>query len=117
MTTPYTPEWKWSLGAQYTIDMGQWGSLTPRLDVSYQAAEFTNPINDPAWNQIPQYTVGNARITYRAPTGGWSAWLSVTNFTNQLYYLTLFDQHSSAGYVNGQPAMPREWSLTVKKTF
>ena len=23
----------------------------------------------------------------------------------------------SAGYVNGQPAMPREWSLTVKKTF
>ena len=117
MKTPYTPDWKWSLGAQYTIDMGQYGTLTPRMDVSYQAAEFTNPINDPKWNQIPQYTMGNARITYRAPTGGWSAWIEVTNFTNQLYYLTLFDLHSSAGYVNGQPAMPREWSMTVKKVF
>lgn len=117
MKTPYTPDWKWSLGAQYTIDMGQYGTLTPRMDVSYQAAEFSNPINDPLWNQIPQYTVGNARITYRAPTGGWSAWLEVTNFTNQLYYLTLFDLHSSAGYTNGQPSMPREWSLTVKKVF
>ena len=94
MKTPYTPDWKWSLGAQYTIDMGQYGTLTPRVDVNYQAAEFTNPINDPYWNQIPQYTVGNARITYRAPSGGWSAWLSVTNFTNQLYYLTLFDTHT-----------------------
>ena len=117
MKTPYTPDWKWSLGAQYTFDMGKWGTLTPRMDVSYQASEFTNPINDPQWNEIPQYTVGNARITYRAPTGGWSAWMEVTNFTNQLYYLTLFDLHSSAGYTNGQPAMPREWSLTVKKTF
>ena len=117
MSTPYTPAWKWSFGAQYLIDMGKWGSLTPRVDVNYQSSEYTNPINDPQWNEIAGYTVGNARITYRAPSGGWSAWLSVSNFTNQLYYLTLFDLHSSAGYVNGQPAMPREWSLTVKKTF
>ena len=117
MSTPYTPEWKWSLGAQYMIDMGGWGSLTPRVDVNYQSSEFTNPINDPAWNEIAGYTVANARLTYRAPTGGWSAWLEVKNLSNELYYLTLFDLHSSAGYVNGQPAMPREWSLTVKKTF
>jgi iron complex outermembrane receptor protein len=117
MKTPYTPDWKWSVGAQYTFDMGQWGTLTPRIDVNYQAAEFTNPINSAVWNQIPQYTVGNARITYKAPSGGWSAWLEVSNFTNQLYYLTLFDTHLSAGYLNGQPAMPREWSLTVKKVF
>jgi iron complex outermembrane receptor protein len=117
MKTPYTPDWKWSLGAQYTIDMGQYGTLTPRMDISYQAAEFTNPINDPYWNQIPQYTVGNARLTYKAPSGGWSAWLEVTNFTDQYYYLTLFDTHLSAGYQNAQPAMPREWSITVKKTF
>jgi iron complex outermembrane receptor protein len=117
MKTPYTPDWKWSIGAQYTFDMGQWGTFTPRIDANYQAAEFTNPINDPNWNQIPAYTVANARFTYRAPTGGWSAWMEVSNFTNKLYYLTLFDTHLSAGYLNGQPAMPREWSLTVKKVF
>jgi iron complex outermembrane receptor protein len=117
MTTPYTPKWKWSLGAQYAFDLGEHGTLTPRIDASYQSSEFANPINDPAWNQIAGYTVFNARLTYRAPTGGWSSWLEVTNFTNKLYYLTLFDLHSSAGYVNGQPAMPRGWSFTIKKTF
>jgi len=117
MTTPYTPEWKWSIGAQYTFDMGGWGTLTPRIDANYQSAEFTNPINDPAWNQIPAYTVANARLTYKALTGGWSAWLQVSNISDKLYYLTLFDTHLGAGYLNGQPAMPREWSLTVKKTF
>ena len=117
MTTPYTPKWKWSIGAQYAFDLGDHGTLTPRIDASYQSSEFTNPINDPAWNQISGYTVMNARLTYRAATGGWSTWLAVTNLTDKLYYLTLFDLHSSAGYVNGQPAMPREWSITVKKTF
>ena len=117
MTTPYTPKWKWSLGAQYTFDLGGMGSLTPRIDANYQSSEFANAVNDPAWNEIAGYTVLNGRLTYRAPTGGWSAWLTVSNLTNKLYYLTLFDSHSSAGYVNGEPAMPREWSVTVKKTF
>ena len=117
MTTPYTPAWKWSVGAQYAFDLGEYGSLTPRIDASYQSAEYTNPINDAAWNQIPAYTVANARITYKAPSGGWSAWLSVSNLTNQFYYVTLFDTHLSAGYKNGQPSIPREWSLTVKKVF
>ena len=117
MTTPYTPEWKGSVGVQYAFDLGDHGSLTPRIDVAYQSSEYTNPINDPVWNQIPDRTIANARITYKAPSGGWSAWLSVTNLTDKLYYLTLFDTHTGAGYLNGQPAMPREWSLTVKKTF
>ncbi len=117
MTTPYTPKWKWSIGAQYTFDVPGKGTLTPRLDASYQSAEFANPINDPLWNEIEGYTVLNGRLTWKSATGGWSTSLAVTNFTNKLYYLTLFDLHSSAGYVNGQPAMPREWSVTIKKTF
>ena len=117
MTTPYTPKWKWSVGAQYAFDLGEHGTLTPRIDANYQSSQYANPINDPAWSQIAGYTVFNARLTYRAPTGGWSSWLEVSNLGNKLYYLTLFDLHSSAGYVNGQPAMPREWSISVKKTF
>jgi iron complex outermembrane receptor protein len=117
MVTPYTPKWKWSVGAQYAFDLGERGSLTPRVDASYQSSVFAAAINDPAWNEIQGYTVFNARLTYRAPTGGWSTWLAVSNFTNKLYYLTLFDNHLAADYVSGQPAMPREWSITVKKTF
>jgi iron complex outermembrane receptor protein len=117
MVTPYTPKWKASVGAQYEIPIGDKGSITPRLDGSYQSSQFSAAINDPAWNEIDGYTVLNARITWRNMEGNWQAALNVTNVTDKLYYLTLFDTHTSAGYVNAQPAMPREWSVTLKHTF
>ncbi len=117
MVTPYTPKTKVSAGAQYEFRMGDLGTLTPRIDVSHQASEFTNPINDATWNQIDAYTVLNGRLTWTDKSGNWQTALSVTNLTNKLYYLTLFDLHTSTGYVNGQPAMPREWLLSVKRSF
>ncbi len=117
MVTPYTPKYKASAGVQYEIPAADKGSVTPRLDVSYQSLIYANPINDKAWNQIDGYTVLNGRVTWRDPKDVWQASLNVTNMTNKLYYLTLFDLHASAGYVNAQPAMPREWSFTVKRNF
>jgi iron complex outermembrane receptor protein len=117
MKTPYTPKTKWSAGAQYEIKLADFGSFTPRLDASHQSSIFTNAINDPLWNQIDAYTVLNARLTWRNKEATWQAALNVTNVTDKLYYLTLFDTHTSAGYVNGQPAMPRQWSVTVKHNF
>ncbi len=117
MATPYTPKWKWSFGVQYEMSMGNSGSLTPRVDATYQSSIFTGPINDPLYNKINGYTVFNGRLTWRAPEGGWQTSLNVSNLTNKLYYLTLFDGHAGGGYTSGQPAMPREWSVTVKKTF
>ena len=117
MVTPYTPKWKWSVGTQYEAPLGDWGSLTPRLDVSHNASQFTNAINSVDWNRINSYTVLNGTLTWRAKDAGWQTSLAVTNITNKLYYLTLFDTHTSAGYTNGQPAMPREWMVTVKRNF
>ena len=117
MTTPYTPKTKWSVGAQYELPIGDKGSITPRVDATHQSEIFSAAINDPLWNQIDAYTVLNARITWRSMDEKWQTALNVTNLTDKLYYLTLFDTHTSAGYVNGQPAMPREWSITVKHNF
>ena len=117
MKTPYTPKSKWSLGTQYEFPLGNAGTLTPRVDASHQSSQFANAINDPLWNEIDGYTVLNARLTWRNTEGSWQAALNVTNVTDKLYYLTLFDLHGSTGYVNAQPAMPREWSFTVKHNF
>jgi iron complex outermembrane receptor protein len=117
MVTPYTPRWKASAGMQYDYQIGDEGTVTPRIDLTYQGEQFANPINDPAWNEIDGYTVLNGRLTWRSKTGTWQSSLNVTNMTNKLYYLTLFDTHTSAGYVNGQPAMPREWSVSLKRYF
>jgi iron complex outermembrane receptor protein len=116
MTTPYTPKWKWSLGAQYEFDLSGKGSLIPRVDVSYQSAIFTNAVNT-ARNRIPAYTTANARLTWRSPNRDWEAAFEVTNLTDKLYYLTKFDLSSLQGVVTGQPALPREWALTVRRNF
>jgi iron complex outermembrane receptor protein len=117
MVTPYTPKWKGSVGAQYEIALGDFGSITPRLDATYQSSQFASAINDRVWNEIDGYTVVNARITWRNKDATWQAALNVSNVMDELYYLTLFDTHTSAGYVNGQPAMPRQWSITLKRNF
>ena len=117
MKTPYTPKNKWSFGTQYEFPVGAVGTITPRFDVTHQSSQFSAAINDPIWNEIDGYTVANARVTWRNTEGDWQAALNVTNLSDKLYYLTYFDTHSSAGYVNGQPAMPREWSITVKHNF
>ncbi len=117
MTTPYNPKWKWSVGAQYEFPVGEIGTLTPRVDVSYQDSVYSNALNGPL-NRIPAYTVGNARLTYRNNKGDWEAAVEVTNFTNKLYYITTFDlTGAGGGSVAGQPAMPREWSVSLRKNF
>ena len=134
---PYSPKWKWNIGVQYAFDLPAGGSITPRVDVAYQSDIFTTATNTPldqdpskqvitvdgsghAVNhpdRISGYALANARITWRNDGGDWQTSLEVTNFTNKLYYTTYFDQAEAVGYLAGQPAMGREWALSVKKTF
>ena len=136
MVTPYTPKWKWNVGAQYEFELGSYGTLTPRFDVSHQSDTFATPLNDPTSidpskvkvpvdaagiptrrsDRISGYTVANFRLTLKAPSG-WQAALEITNLTDKLYYNTLFDSSTSAGYVAGSPGLPRTFSFTVKRTF
>jgi iron complex outermembrane receptor protein len=116
MRPAYVPKTKWSAGIQYEIPLGTHGSLTPRVDVSYQGDLFTNGANA-ATNLIESYTLANARITWRSGEGSWESSLEVTNLTDKYYFLTRFDQFTLTGITDGQPGRPREWGLTVKRKF
>jgi len=114
---PFTPKWKASVGAQYEIDLGSAGSLTPRFDASYQGTIFTNATNRPT-NRIDAYTLANARLTWRNAEGDLDLSLEVTNVFDKYYFVTTFDQTTAGvGYVTGQPGRPREWAVSVKKRF
>jgi iron complex outermembrane recepter protein len=117
MITPYTPKRKASLGIQYEFGVGDKGTFTPRLDVAYQGSYFTAPINNAAYNQIDSRSTANARLTWKDKEDLWSLAFLVNNLTDKLYYTTYFDNHSSVGYVSGQPAMPRNYALTLKRNF
>ena len=114
---PFTPKWKWSIGAQYEIDLGTAGSLTPRIDGSYQSKIYTVSANRSS-NRIDAYGIANARLTWRNADKDLDVSLEVTNLFDEYYLLTLYDQTvGGQGYANGQPGRPREWAVSVKKKF
>jgi iron complex outermembrane receptor protein len=114
---PYTPEWKWSVGIQYEIDLGDVGTLTPRFDAAYQGEVFTAPANRSS-NRIDDYTVANARMTWRNQEDDLEIAFEFTNIFDEYYYLTINDQTiGSQGYAIAQPGRPREWAVSVRKRF
>jgi len=114
---PYTPKWKWSVGAQYEIDAGSVGSFTPRLDAAFQDDIWSNATNRPS-NKIEDYIVANGRLTWANVDKDLEISAEVTNIFDKYYYLTNFDLTiAGAGISSSQPGRPREWALTVKKKF
>jgi len=117
---PFVSKWKYALGAQYEIELGSHGSLTPRIDYTWQSRfETTIP------NSIPNFEYGsvsarglaNARLTYRTPDDAWEAALAVTNLTDKFYYVNKYDRFASSGNAYGQPGRPREFVVSLKRKF
>lgn len=111
----YTPRWKWSFGVQYAIELGKAGSLTPRFDAAYQSKIFYG-VNLPT-SRIDGYTVANARLTWENEDKDLSISAEVTNLFDKYYLLTGFDRASGPGFTVAQPGRPREWAISIKKSF
>ncbi len=110
---PGIGEWKWSIGAQYMFDLGNSGTITPRVDVSYIPEYCGNFACDPN-AFVESYTLANARITYRSADEKWSVALQATNLTDDYYFLNKF---TNGFYATGQPGRPREFAVTVRRNF
>jgi len=116
MITPFTPETKASLGAQYTWNLGNLGAFTARIDGSYQSEIYTEAINAFS-NRIDSYTLANARFTWASPEHTWVTSFEATNLTNKYYEYSRFDQRLSSSTVSANPGPPLMWALSVKRNF
>jgi iron complex outermembrane receptor protein len=114
---PYTPKLKWNVGLQYDIGLAGHGTLTPRVDATYQDTVYGDIANTPL-ETIDSYTLVNARVMWRSENKEWQASLACNNLTDKLYYTTKTDQvPAGAGSAYGAPAMPRTFMVSVKRTF
>ncbi len=114
---PRTPEWNMALGVQYSIPMGDSGSLgtvTPRFDVHYQTAVFFTDLYNIGQNA---YTTVDARTTWDSPDGQWQVAAFGTNILNKYYYNGKLSLQGVLGFDQANPAAPAEWGLTVKRSF
>lgn len=118
---PGVPKWKANLGIQYKAELGNAGSITPRIDLAYQNKQYTGPAvisGVRTLNFLPSFTTLNGRITWKNADEDLSISLEVQNITDEYYYLSRFNLlGAGAGFDKALPAAPREWAISVKKTF
>ena len=115
-TTPYVPKWSVSAGAQYAFDMGDEGTITPRIDYAYKSKVYSDASNyEPG--AIPAYGLWNARLSYAAPNKDWELALQVYNLADKYYFVNKFQGYFALGTLVGQPAMPRTFLLTLRHNF
>lgn len=112
------PDWKASFGIQNVFELGgNKGTLTPRFDVAYVGERYFGTTQGFPY-YMPDYALGNARITWRNPDQDVSIALEVTNLWNEYYTFYRFDTvYANTGNIQDAVGRPREWMLTVKKDF
>ena len=117
MTSIYTPKWTASGGIQYKAALGDWGSITPRLDVTHRSSVQTEAVNS-ARTQLEALTLANARLTWENDREDWSVTLSATNLFDKFYYES-YSARPNAPYLSASARLgqPRQWQVTVKRTF
>ncbi|WP_305095492.1 TonB-dependent receptor [Croceibacterium aestuarii] len=112
-----TPKWKITAGTQYDIDLGNSGRLVPHIDATYQSkVYYTTSLINPIPIQ-PGYTIVNARITWYSPEQTWQVAAYATNLLDKLYYTGITDVRNGFGYAFGQVGRPREFGVSLKRTF
>ena len=117
MVTPRTPDSSWSFGIQYGWDLPQGGGFGVRLDSNFVDDMYGDAINGPT-NLIENYTLTNARVTWLSADESWEAAFEVSNLTDEVYYVNVFDQFlSTAGVRSAGIAPPRMYAVHLKRNF
>ena len=124
-------DWSYSASAQYRINFKNGAMLIPRIDMYYQGertiGEFDRvPIPG---NEVSDYTIFNARLTYVSPDTHWSISLEAQNLFDKFYWTghdplfeydgdtdDVIDSYGLTG-LRGQPGRPRQIGLTLRYNF
>lgn len=113
---PNTPEWTVSVGAQYTVPLGNWAA-TGRVDYYYQADSFSrifNATND----QLDSYTQINASLRFENEDAGVYANFFVKNIADDDVVTDLYLTDQSSGlFSNAFLLEPRTYGITLGKRW
>ena len=112
-----TPPWSAAIGVAYTLDLGDWATLTPRLDWSYHGEQHNNAVNTEQLFQ-DDYSLLNASMAVETNDGVWEAILAFRNITDKEYIITGNSAFATAAsYAARVYGRPFEWSLSIKCNF
>jgi len=108
------PRHKVSVAAQYEIDLGAAGTLTPRGEYAYTSEQFHDVFNNGFSRQKP-YNIGNVRLIWHAPEN-LLAGLSFQVFGENLGdvdYVTNRAPNATSGSTLSTFGPPRTWGVQI----
>jgi iron complex outermembrane receptor protein len=112
----YVPEWNGSAAVQYTFNLSNGSTLTPRWDTFLQTEICTT--TNTLTSCSPGYTLHNARLEFANPDRAWTLAAGVQNVTDKQYLLNIFDLTGFGELtIEGQPGKPRTWYFSVTRNF
>ena len=108
-------KWTLSAGVSKEVNLGELGTLVPRVDWSFRSSFFNDTFNTPEIAQ-GSYNVVNANIRWQSPSDTIAVIVGATNLTDEDYLNTgiLGDLFGQYEVVN---AREREYYMTVKYNF
>ena len=104
----YAPKWTYNLGVDYRFNLGADMTLTPRVNFSYTASQFTYLGYSPVSDRLPSRGLLSALITLRA--GDWRVEAYGRNLTDKEYASGQFG-------INEFYGTPREYGVRVGVNF
>ncbi len=112
--TPYTPDTTVSIGLDYSIDLGEMGTISPYVYFYHNSGYMSNraPV---FFGEQEAYTKIDLSVNWESADGSWTAKLWVNNVTDEL--ITTYTEILSRSRVAQDYAAPRSWGLRVGHNF
>ncbi|MBZ6377114.1 hypothetical protein B5C34_06560 [Pacificimonas flava] len=112
-----SPEWKFSIGAQYEIEMANGWRLTPRADLNFTGEQFGRIFNANA-DRIQSYEIVNAQLTLASPDERFYLRGFVQNaFDSGAITGIYFTDASSGNFTNIFSVEPRRYGAAMGLRF
>jgi len=127
-----SPEFKVAGAATWTFDLGRWGYIIPRYDISWTDDVFfglnegrgTAVADLQGAPRLPEFAIGqpaywlhNVRLAYRTPTGNVEVAAFVRNLEDTVYRTYAFDATNFSNVVLNFVGTPRTIGVDVIVTF
>ncbi|WP_199554784.1 TonB-dependent receptor [Sandaracinobacteroides hominis] len=114
---PQAPEFKVSVGVQYTLEMDNGMSIVPRWDLAFTGQSYGNIFNG-SINRVPAYEVMNAQIQLNGADNRWFVRGFVQNLTDNSAVTGLYVTDQSSGmFTNIFTLEPRRYGVVAGFNF
>lgn len=115
-TTPWSPELTFNVQADYEIDLGKNGTLTPGISFYYSDEYFTSNLYSPDPNQLQDsFTKTDLRLRWDDPTGAYAVEAFVENLEDEAVLAR--GNNNSSDVVQTGYLYPQNYGVRLKARF